>query len=314
MKHIQSIALASSREELLPDFDAAFPYIATCAELDRYTGAFTPWHWHRAVELFYVKSGCLEYRTPNGKWFFPAGSGGFVNANVLHTSHAMQSGAPSVQLLHLFEPSLLSGTNDSRIAERYILPLTTSGVELLALHPEKAEERILLQRIRDAFALDEGAWGFEFRLREALSQIWLEVFALSRPMMDTNAGAARTETLKTLMIYVHEHFQQTLSVDELAKNAGISRRACFRLFQQSIHMTPLAYIHGCRMQLACELLRESRDSVTEIAYHCGFSSNSYFAKRFREELGCTPLEYREKWHDSDKNGRKSGGDITIRSL
>ena len=85
MKNIQSIELNdSSKEELLPGFSADFPYIATCAELDRYLEPLVPWHWHPTVELFYMKSGSLEYTTPHGKWIFSAGSGGFVNANVLH--------------------------------------------------------------------------------------------------------------------------------------------------------------------------------------------------------------------------------------
>ena len=48
-------------------FSADFPYIATRAELDKYTEPFVPWHWHSSVELFYMESGALEYTTPNGK-------------------------------------------------------------------------------------------------------------------------------------------------------------------------------------------------------------------------------------------------------
>lgn len=64
-----------SREELLPDFNSDFPYIASCAEIDKYVKHFIPWHWHKTVELFYMKSGTLEYCTPKGKFLFPAGSG-----------------------------------------------------------------------------------------------------------------------------------------------------------------------------------------------------------------------------------------------
>ena len=53
MKNIQSIQLIEgSNEELLPGFSPDFPYIASCALLDRYLEPATPWHWHRTVELF----------------------------------------------------------------------------------------------------------------------------------------------------------------------------------------------------------------------------------------------------------------------
>ena len=51
MKNVRSIAFhPGSREELLPDFDKNFPYIASRAEIDKYVGRSVPWHWHKAVE------------------------------------------------------------------------------------------------------------------------------------------------------------------------------------------------------------------------------------------------------------------------
>lgn len=58
-----------SREESLPGFSSDFPYIASRAELDKYPGQFVPWHWHQAVELFFIESGSLEYYTPVGTVF-----------------------------------------------------------------------------------------------------------------------------------------------------------------------------------------------------------------------------------------------------
>ncbi|HJF55858.1 MAG TPA: AraC family transcriptional regulator, partial [Anaerotruncus colihominis] len=54
MKKIQEIIFhPGSKEEILPDFMPDFPYIASWVESDRYMGCFAPWHWHKAVELFY---------------------------------------------------------------------------------------------------------------------------------------------------------------------------------------------------------------------------------------------------------------------
>lgn len=60
MKTIRGIEFyTGSREEVLPDFTTKFPYIATSAELDRYEGRFVPWHWHQAIELFFMDMGGL---------------------------------------------------------------------------------------------------------------------------------------------------------------------------------------------------------------------------------------------------------------
>ena len=90
MKLIRGIEFcAGSREERLPDFAPDFPYIASRVEMDFYPERFVPWHWHSAVELFYMESGSLEYSTPQGKAVFPQGSGGFVNTNVLHMTRPL---------------------------------------------------------------------------------------------------------------------------------------------------------------------------------------------------------------------------------
>lgn len=301
MKMIQSIQLnTQSKEELLPGFDPEFPYIATCAELDQYVEPLAPWHWHRTVELFYMKSGCLEYTTPHGKWVFPEGSGGFVNANVLHTSKVLPTGRSNIQLLHLFEPTFLAGEPGSRLEAKYILPLTGSAVEVIPLSPDDPEQAQLLADIRQAFEISAQDWGYEFVLREALSQIWLKLFRLAGPAMEQAHHARNSDhQIKALMAYIHEHYQQPISVEQLAAAAHISKRACFRLFQENLHMTPVEYMRGFRLQKACRMLTKTKASVTQIAIDCGLGSSSYFGKLFRERFGCTPAQYRKNWHDRD---------------
>lgn len=304
MKTIQSIELDhSNREELLPDFSPDFPYISTCAELDKYLEPIVPWHWHRTVELFYMQSGTLEYTTPKGKWLFPAGSGGFVNFNVLHTSRVVPSSDSTVQLLHLFNPVLLSGEHGSRIEKKYILPLTTTpNAEMIPLYPVNPAQAEILNEIRQVFDLSEQEWGYELKLRAALTNIWLKLFELARPAMEQGQPSKDSdEKIKMLMIYVHEHYADSIPVDQLAQAAHISKRACFRLFQDTLHMTPVEYIRDYRLQMACQMLTKTKESITQIAYNCGLGSSSYFGKLFREKYDCSPTEYRNYWHDRDNN-------------
>ena len=85
MKITRSLEFQSgSKEEKLPCFSPNFPYIASQAQLDYYKEPYVPWHWHRAIELFYIQSGELKYYTPNKTIVFPAGFGGMVNSHVPH--------------------------------------------------------------------------------------------------------------------------------------------------------------------------------------------------------------------------------------
>ena len=304
MKNIQSIQLiGGSNEELLPSFSPEFPYIASRALLDRYIEPAVPWHWHRTVELFFMESGTLEYTTANGTWVFPAGSGGFVNSNVLHTSKVIPSGEETIQLIHLFEPELLSGGQSSRIDTKYIRPITgSSRIEMIVLSPDDPTQAELLKKIRAVFDLDEDGWGYEFALRQQLTEVWLSLFELARPAMEQQSEAKDSdEKMKAMMRYIHDHYPDTISVHQLAWEAHISKRTCFRLFQDNLHMTPVEYMQSYRLRMACQMLAKGTASVTEISGRCGLGSTSYFGKVFREKFGCTPLEFRKRWHDSDTN-------------
>lgn len=301
MKKIQSIQIDhNSNEEILPGFTAEFPYIATCVELNRYDDAFMPWHWHRPVELFYIQSGCLEYTTSSGRWIFPAGSGGFVNSNVLHTSSFEQNKNGNIQQLHIFDPSLIAGEAGSLIEQKYVLPLTAdSGVQMIPLFPEDPVQADILKDILNAFELQESQWGYELKLRNILTDIWLKLFELAQPFMEKKQKTDGDSKIKKMMIYVHEHYQQPIAIEDLAESVPISKRACFRLFQEYLHTTPVEYVRSYRLQRACQMLARGSESVTQIAQMCGLGSSSYFGKVFRETYHCTPLEYRRKWHDCD---------------
>ncbi len=302
MKTVQNIEFrAGSKEEKLPDFSSDFPYIASCAELDRYVGRIVPWHWHKAIELFYMESGVVEYYTPKEKIVFPAGSGGMINSNVLHMTKPNIESDNNVQLLHIFDTSFISGEQGNLIEQKYITPIIAAPqLEVLALYPDNPTHERVLKRIQKAFHLSEQEFGYEIRLREALSDIWLSLFELSQPMIDEKDGYdKRNDKIKLMMIYIHEHFADKISIQELAATAFLSERECFRVFHDCLHMTPIEYMRSYRLQMACQMLAKGDEPITYISHACGLGSSSYFGKIFRECIGCTPLQYRCKWQNSD---------------
>ncbi len=303
MKNIHSIEFyTGSKEELLPDFEKDFPYIASRAELDKYIGRFVPWHWHRAVELFYMESGCLEYNTPGGKLLFPAGSGGMVNSNVLHMTKAISQVEKTVSLVHIFNVSLLAGEQGSRIEQKYIAPVITAPqIEVIPLFPGNAAEERTLNLIAASFRLSSDEFGYEIKLREALMEIWLMLFELSRPVREKKDQHNKSnDKLKLMMIYIHEHYGEKISVPKLAAAAYLNERECYRAFRDCLHMTPVEYIKAYRLQAACQMLANGQESVTAISHDCGLGSSSYFGKVFREYAHCSPTEYRRKWQNSDR--------------
>lgn len=303
MKIINSLEFyIGSKEEKLPNFNKNFPYIASCVELNGYIGNFAPWHWHKAIELFYLESGKLEYCTPKGNMIFTSGSGGMVNSNVLHMTKILSRNEKDKQLIHIFDPSLIAGEHGSQIEQNYITPIiATPQLEMIALYPDNPTQANILNLIYKSFHLSEDIFGYEIKLREALSEIWLYLFEFSYTILQEKAYKydKTSDKIKLMMVYIHEHYADKISVPELASSAFLSERECFRVFQNCLHMTPVEYIKGYRLQMACRMLSNGRESITYISQACGLGSSSYFGKVFRECIGCTPLEYRRRWQNNN---------------
>ncbi len=303
MKNIHSIDFyTGSKEELLPGFENDFPYIASRAELDKYIGRYVPWHWHKAVELFYMENGSVEYDTPRGTLLFPAGSGGMVNSNVLHMTKAISQRESNIQLLHIFDVSLLAGEQGSRIEQKYIAPVIAAPqIEIIPVFPGHAVEEKILELIAASFRLSSDEFGYEIKLRETLTEIWLMLFELSRPIYEKRRKYNKINNkIKLMMIYIHEHYNEKISIPELATAAYLSERECYRVFHDCLHMTPIEYINAYRLQAACQMLAKGQESITVISHACGLGSSSYFGKVFKEYAHCSPTEYRRKWQNSDR--------------
>lgn len=291
--------LAGSREETWDGFSTEFPYVSICTEPYLYEGHVVPWHWHKSVELFYMEKGTLEYNTPGGKYIFPEGSGGFVNSNVLHMTKTQCE--DTVQLIHIFEPVFISGRQNSEIDRKYIQPLTTApGLWLIALEPENPVHGRILNKIRQAFEIPVQEFGYELKLREALSEIWLSLYEIAAPLTKKAVAGCRTnDKVKMMMTYIHEHYADKITIPGLAEAGYTSVRDCYRVFQECLHMTPVEYITDYRIQMACYLLASTDEPVTAVGRACGLGSSSYFGSTFRRHIGMTPLEYRMKWHNTD---------------
>ena len=155
--------------------------------------------------------------------------------------------------------------------------------------------------IATSFRLSSDEFGYEIKLRETLTEIWLMLFELSRPMRQKKGEHNKSnDKIKLMMIYIHEHYGEKISIPELAAAAYLSERECYKVFHDCLHMTPVEYIKAYRLQAACQMLANGQESVTVISHDCGLGSSSYFGKVFREYAHCSPTEYRKKWQNSDR--------------
>lgn len=88
--------------------------------------------------------------------------------------------------------------------------------------------------------------------------------------------------------------EQDWSIEMMVKQSPISRAQLMRLFKQKIGQSPHAFVHKVRLQKAAWLLRNSADSILNIALSVGFQSETHFSKAFKTLFAITPSHYRKK--------------------
>lgn len=109
--------------------------------------------------------------------------------------------------------------------------------------------------------------------------------------LDTQDGLEkRGDELPELVRQLAAHACDSISIEELAKNNGISRRTFERRFRELMNESPLQFRTRCRLVRAKQLL-EKGDRVAEASQHCGFSDQSHFTKVFLKNEGMTPKQY-----------------------
>ena len=94
--------------------------------------------------------------------------------------------------------------------------------------------------------------------------------------------------------YVEDNISRSdLSVEELSQSLGMSRVHLYKKLVAITGKTPIEFIRVIRLKRAAQLLRESQQNVSEVAYQVGFNNPKYFSKYFKDEFGVLPSNYQE---------------------
>ena len=100
------------------------------------------------------------------------------------------------------------------------------------------------------------------------------------------------ELLSEIVKYIDANFTKDISLDAMAKHFGYSYRYMSGVFNRHFKNTFPVIINQFRIRYACNLVREKKVGITEIAGHCGFDSQRNFNRVFKQITGMTPREMR----------------------
>jgi AraC family transcriptional regulator len=231
---------------------------------------------HAACELAWVESGEVEYRIGRQRTVLRAGDCFFVPSGVEHaTSFAGPIRAGALGLA----PELVAELADAVHGEgaRLIAGTARGGDALLSL------ARVLVD---EASRAEPGSTIVVDAMVEAIATVALR--GASRG--EGGPRAPKDPRIARAVEHMRARYVEPLSVDDLAKAAGISRFHFSRMFREEVGSAPYQYLLALRLDRAAELLRGGRCSVTEAALSVGFQDFSRFGRMFRARFRARPTD------------------------
>jgi CheY-like chemotaxis protein len=105
-------------------------------------------------------------------------------------------------------------------------------------------------------------------------------------------GNEAQRVVRKAMVYLHEHYMESISLEDAAHYVNMSKEYLARCFRQEMGITLVTYLNRYRVNQAKALLEKGEHSLTEIALETGFSSSAYFSRVFRQEVGMSPRDYK----------------------
>ena len=267
-------------------------------------------HKHDFVELVYFKEG-VGVHTINGETLdIASGSVCLINTGVLHSYKIneadLQEHKAIVVTNCIFYPSFLSEAYQSDTFIQDVWKDIFHGTE-------KTPERNFIQIDKDynrdyatLFSMIE----YEIRtkksnyldvIRNCLKTILIRIFRdyledTSLPQLSPING----KLIEKALDYIKAHYNEALTIVELAKYTGFSSVYFSRLFKQYTKYTFRTYLQKLRCEKACVLLRETEMSIQSICMEVGYSDFKQFYLLFKKYVGTTPRHYRNTAPVHDK--------------
>lgn len=256
-----------------------------------------PPHWHKAGEIIAPLSNTYEVTVGSNVLTLYPGDVLIIASGELHSIRAPETGARYI----------LNYTSErfSSIPDLNFLFSTMSPYCLVRVNqsPQQAGSLMaVLDQIRSEYCGEKN-----YRDGEIYSLLLHFFVLLGREKSDAErierASSSKqqeySEHFRSVCNYIREHCTENLTLEQISEYAGFSKYHFTRLFKEFTGTTCHDYLTLSRIRWAQNLLADFSLSITEISMRSGFNSLATFNRSFKQQLGCTPSEYRKLNSDPD---------------
>lgn len=260
--------------------------------LSRY-GYAAACHWHSDLEFICVLDGSMDFYV-NGKIVhMNSGQGVFVNSKRLHYGFSVEK--KECQFIAVVIHPTVLHQNILSVKSYFDRKFSLQTEDFILLEKEIEWQNKIITLIkkceREMVMLDKNIFKVLTYINEMLALVSENI---QESTEEREFPGIVDSTIWKMLSYIHQNYGNNIRVNDIAASANVCRSNCCKLFQKVIRETPNSYLKHYRIMKSCQLLRETKRSITEISMTCGFQSVSYFIAVFRTEMGISPTKYRKQ--------------------
>lgn len=255
---------------------------------DRYECAL---HWHDCFEIFAVNSNPMKITLADKEYELSCGDIAVFVPRALHGVCSLGKGYDNY--VFGYTEGVIYSSEISSINMKYLSPFRYGRVKSFVVRaddPRSVSIRDRLDSLREiACSSDEMR---ELIGRSEILRVHAELYSLSSTLTAVN-----TELSGYLMnaeAYIRRHLNEDISPRDIADALHLSYSHLARIFKNNLKISAVKFINEIKIGAAEQMMIENMDrSITDIAFSLGYSSPSFFTRKFTEIKGQSPTEFRK---------------------
>jgi AraC-like DNA-binding protein len=252
-----------------------------------------PPHWHERIEIVYVLDDELKIGQNNAIYKLNKRDIFIVGMGEVHY-FLMQPQKCDRIIVH-FEPSLFEELSTYISSRKIIDPLIPYIEDInnatFSVHSFFEKQILSIQQ-----EIQNEETGFEFvvgaRLYDIAAGIIRYIPNEKLCSAQKNKQLKKLEILEQVTKYIDENFRDEITLAEVSKYANFSMFHFTRFFKDTTGMTFGQYLNSYKVSKSVNMLINTSDSISEIAFNSGFNSIKTFNRVFKQVKGCSPSEFK----------------------
>lgn len=250
-----------------------------------YNGLTSLPHYHREIELLYIRQGCAHVGINSQSYTCYGGDLVISQTGDMHYSNSENE--DNILDFIVFEPSVLETvySNDRSLQS-----------VLTAKELKKTGMDEIVQRMYSTVhsELKNQEMDFDTIIKLTLSEFWVKYiryFGQTRTEEDRQPMVTALAKLQKLLDYIEDNFAADISLSDAAEIMGYEVCHCSKVFKKLTGVNFTEYLNNVKIGKAIEMIRKSKYSITDIAMRCGFNNIRTFNRVFKSITKMTPTHF-----------------------